>query len=290
MSVLISVAACSRPVAMDPIPTTTLPASELPVSAGFVTPSPDPLRVLPDLSVETYIVRNGDTLGAIALEYNATPEAIAELNGLADVASIGIGQALKVPIAGIEAFGPATKIAPDGEIVYGPSAAGFDVDDFVSRTGGFLRSYTEEVEGEVLTGAQIVQQITERYSVGPRTLLALIEYRGKWLSNPTPDSGALFYPVGHADERWSGLNKQLMWAADHLNDGYYDWKTRGRQTIRLSDSSRVRIAPGLNAGTIGLQTLLAIDSTPDQWLADVGPDGFVATYRAWFGDPFAGAT
>jgi murein DD-endopeptidase MepM/ murein hydrolase activator NlpD len=293
-SLLDSLLACSRPAEVDPLP--SLPASPAQasgapaISAGFITPSPDPASSAPLASTEPYLVQYGDTVGGIALEYNVAPETIADLNGLADVASISIGQVLQVPIAGVERVGPAAKIAPDSEVVYGPSTVDFDIEDFVSRSDGYLRAYTEEIEGEVLSGAQIVQRIAERYSVGPRVLLALIELRGGWLSRATLDAASLFYPAGHADEQWSGLYKQLMWAADHLNDGYYGWKTRGRQTILLGDFTRARIAPGLNAGSIALQTLLAIDASFDEWLVETGPDGFAVTYRAWFGDPFARAT
>ncbi|HEY4691265.1 MAG TPA: LysM peptidoglycan-binding domain-containing protein [Anaerolineae bacterium] len=295
VSLLIVFTACSRPVEVDPLPATDAPntpnvVSAPPMSVDFVSPSPDPTQPAPPASTEPYVVRPGDTLGGIALEYGTTPEVIARANGLTDVASIAVGQVLNVPLAGVEQLGPAMKIAPDGEVVYGPSTIGFNVADFVSRTNGYLRSYTEEVDGETLTGAQIVQLVAERYSAGPRVLLALIEYRGGWLSNASPAGTALFYPAGHADERWSGLHKQLMWVADHLNEGYYGRKTRGKQTILLSDLTRVRIAPGLNAGSIALQSLLAIDSSPNDWQTDVGSAGFVAIYRAWFGDPFAGAT
>jgi len=288
LGLLVFLTACTRPVTSDPLlaATAPAPASVPPLPAIFVSPSPDPTRAAP-VTTETYLVQSGDTLGAIALEYNTTPEQIAQLNRLPDVETLHIGQSLTVPLDGIPQIGPSLKIVADSEVVYGPSTVGFDVNDFVSRTGGYLRLYTEEVEGEVLTGAQIVQLVAERYSVGPRVLLALIEYRGGWLSNPAPGATALFYPAGHANEQWSGLHKQLMWAADHLNDGFYGWQTRGRATIRLSDSTRVRIAPGLNAGTIAVQHLLAIDSDREAWSQDTGPDGFVSTYRAWFGDPFA---
>jgi len=293
VSLLVSLTACSRPVEIDPLPTVDVSSSSDPgrlsaplAAAPAVTPSPDPTRAV-TVASEPYIVRAGDTVGGIALEYNTTPDAIAQASGLADAASISIGQILSVPLDGITQTGPESKIMPDSEAAYGPSAIGFNVADFVSRTNGYLRSYTEEVEGETLTGAQIVQLIAEQYSVGPRTLLALIEYRGGWLSDPAPDSLALFYPAGHASESWSGLHKQLMWAADHINEGYYGWKTRGKQTLLLSDFTRVRIAPGLNPGTIGLQSMLAVDALPDQWRIDVGPDGLLKTYRDWFGDPFA---
>ena len=289
LALLIGLAACSRPVDVDPLAATAAVPLEPVVSAEFVSPSPDPTLAAPRPSTEPYVVQSGDTLSGIAYEYGTAVETIAVMNGIEDRVSIAVGQVLNVPVDAVAATGPAMKIAPDGEVVYGPGSVGFDVEDFVSRTNGYLRSYTEEVDGKVLTGAQIVQLVAERYSVGPRILLALLEYRGGWLSNPYPDASALYYPAGHADGRWSGLHKQLMWAADHLNDGYYGWKTRGRQTIPLSDFTRVRIAPGLNAGTLALQTLLAIDSTPDEWQVDAGPDGFVTTYRAWFGDPFARA-
>jgi LysM repeat protein len=293
---LIALSACSRPVDLDPLPTDASAAAapksnNVPlVSVPFITPSPDPTRAPLESLTETYVVQSGETLGAISLEFNTTPEIIAKLNGIANVANIGVGQVLKVPVAGLDKVGPAMKIAPDSEVVYGPSTVGFDVEAFVSKTPGYLRGYSEEVEDKTLTGAQIVQLVAERYSVGPRVLLALIEYRGGWLSNRSPAAPALGYPAGHVDERWSGLYKQLMWAADHINSGYYGWKTRGVQTIRLSDLSRVRIAPGLNAGTIGLQSLLAIDAKPEDWLKDSGPSGFVKTYRDLFGDPFVRAT
>jgi hypothetical protein len=48
------------------------------------------------------------------------------------------------------------------------------------------------------------------------------------------------------------------------NDSYYGWKGRGARTVRFKIFTRP-LASGLNAGTVGLQTLLP-DSTHDQWL------------------------
>jgi len=55
--------------------------------------------------------------------------------------------------------------------------------------------------------------------------------------------------------------------------------------VRFQDDSRARLASGLNAGTVGLQTMLAADRTCDQWLKEAAPEGFLQTYQEWFGEP-----
>ena len=130
-----------------------------------------------------------------------------------------------------------------------------------------------------LTGAQIVQRVAEQFSVNPRLLLALLEYRSEWLSNKTPNADQQAYPLGYRNAGYQGLYLQLGRTANRLNDGYYGWKSRGARTVRFQDYSRARIASGLNAGTVGLQTMLAADRTYDQWLKEAAPDGFIKTYR-----------
>ncbi len=54
-----------------------------------------PARQGPDSSV--YVVQPGDTLSGIALRFDTTVEAIAELNGIADAEYIYVGQWLRIP-------------------------------------------------------------------------------------------------------------------------------------------------------------------------------------------------
>ncbi|MCZ7671437.1 MAG: hypothetical protein M5U34_32040 [Chloroflexi bacterium] len=63
----------------------------------------------------------------------------------------------------------------------------FDGAAFVGAYGGFLLDYTEEVEGTVLTGPQIVQLIADRFSVNPRLLLAALEYSSGWVTKAHPE-------------------------------------------------------------------------------------------------------
>ncbi len=295
ISLALVLSACGQPASSKPStprpqvtgitlkPTLQVVMTPLPVRRN--TPTPDPTRVVDDRGTELYIVQDGDSFAGIAAEFGTTPEEIAQTNGLTTLDMIHPGDPLNVPLK-IERVGPGAKLIPDAELVYGPSTIDFDIAAFIDRTPGYLRNYTEEVDGVTLTGAQIVQRVAQEFSVNPRLLLALLEYRSQWLSNPTPDADKQAYPLGFRNAGYQGLTMQLGRTANRLNDGYYGWKGRGARTVRFQDYSRVRIASGLNAGTVGLQTMLAADRAYEQWLQEAAPDGFIKTYEKWFGDPF----
>jgi len=252
----------------------------------FRTPTPDPTRSRPPQPTEVYLIQRGDTLGGVALEYGTTPEELAAMNGLSNLNAIKAGQPINVPIK-VGRTGPANKLVPDSELVYGPAYVGFDVAAFVRTQKGYLKNYSEEVDHNTLTGAQIVQLVADRYSVGPRVLLAMLEYEGHWLSDPTPDWQSIMFPLGFGDPNYKGLVKQLARAADALNDGYYGYKGRGYTTVRFQDGTRAMFAQGLNAGTIGVQTMLARVNDWNGWIQSLGPNGFATAYARLFGDPFA---
>jgi murein DD-endopeptidase MepM/ murein hydrolase activator NlpD len=237
--------------------------------------------------VESYVVQPGETLSLIAAVFGCTVEEVVAANGLISADSIRAGQTLYMPVTASET-GPDLKLVPDSEMVYGPAYIQFDLPAFVVRRGGYLASYTEEVEGQLLTGAEIVQLVSERFSVGPRVLLALLELQSGWVTQPEPGGETLVYPLRHVQEYHEGLFLQLEWAAVRLNEAYYGWKRGDWGTVRLASGGRAAIAPGLNPGTVGVQNCLAaLSPTWDEWLAQVGPDGFLATYEHLFGNPFA---
>ena len=57
-----------------------------------VTPTPEPQPV-----ITTYVVKAGDTLGAIASRFGTTAQALALFNQLADPNALRVGQELKIP-------------------------------------------------------------------------------------------------------------------------------------------------------------------------------------------------
>jgi murein DD-endopeptidase MepM/ murein hydrolase activator NlpD len=232
-------------------------------------------------------VQPGETLSLIASVYGCSVEEIVVANNLASADSIAAGQVLRIPTMAAQ-VGPSLKLIPDSEMVYGPATIGFDLDGFIVRQGGYLARYTEQVEGKSRTGAEVVQIVSQRFSVGPRVLLALLEMQSGWVTHAHPGGETLVYPLGHVQGYQEGLFHQLSWAAVRLNEGYYGWKRGDRGTVRLTSGTRIGLAPELNAGTAGVQNCLAeLASSEGEWLAMVGAGGFLATYEDLFGNPFA---
>jgi len=254
------------------------------------TPTLDSLRDIPESGViaGSYIVRSGDTLSGIAVATGATVEELMRLNGIANADNLRIGQVLQVNLP-IEGHAPSIKLIPDSELVNSPTAITFHVPKFVAAAPGYLKAYTETVDGAEMDGAHVVMRIAEQYSIHPRILLALLEYKGGWISNPAPQGDALDYPLGYNRTDIKSLYLQLSWAAARLNEGYYGWRLASRLWVRLlDDGGRAYMGNGINAGTAGVQNYLAAISTRATWLDAMGTDasGFINIYRALFGDPW----
>ncbi len=251
-------------------------------------PTPDPYHQVPAIRKDAveYVVKVNDTLEKIAAWYWVGVNTIIEANQIENPNLIQPGDILLIPAPIPKPTGPSFKILPDSEVVYGPSTAGFDVSEFVSDQNGFLSTYSEEIEGEPWNGAQIILRVAQDYSVGPRLLLALLEYRTGWVTQPSPGSIDTIYPLGYANTSYKGLYRQLAWAANEINRGYYLWRVNAVPGWVLSDSSVVPPDPGINAGTAGIQNLLAKLLDYPNWLNAVSENGLFNQYIAMFGFPF----
>jgi LasA protease len=259
---------------------------------ALIQPTPDPTRLPQPETTREYIVQAGDTLSAIAAAQGVSVSALLEVNELPNPNIIAVGQVIRMPeLPDQETSG--FKIIPDSGLVRGPGSSAVDVGEFVSQQPGYIRRAVDEVRGETLPAAQIVQRVSLEYSVDARLLLALLEYRAGWLTNPDPDEDAQVYPMGAPASPLgfdrNGLYRQLTWTADRLNRGYYGWKYGRLNTAEFESGERFQFAPGLNAGTVGVQHLLSLHNGYTRWLRDITPEGFYRTYVAYFGDPFAGA-
>lgn len=253
-----------------------------------LTPTPDAPHSLPSVrtQVEQYTVQPGDTLGQIAGRFGVSVEQVVEQNDLVNANLLEVGQTLTIPVPILQNQGPDFKIIPDSELVDGPYSILFDVEDFIQKQGGFLASYYEEIDKQSFSGAQIVQQIGRDYSVNPRLLLAVLEHQSGWLTNPRPKKSEQDYPMGWADPQRKGLYRQLSWAANSLNRGYYLWRLGEVGTWIMPDGSIVPIAPTINAGTAAVQHFYALLYDRAAWERHVSPEGLFATYNAFFGYPF----
>jgi hypothetical protein len=206
-----------------------------------------------------------------------------------------VGQVLRIPVPNPHAVGSDFKLLPDSELVNGPGAVDFNLTAFVEAYGGYLAGYAEEIPGRyldaspnarTLTGAEIVQMVAARYSVNPRLLLAVLEYQSGWLRDQHPPDNTLAFPIGQVEPGREGLYRQLAWAANQLNFGYYAWRVAAIVSWSFGDGSIKLIAPGQNAGTVGVQNFFANLLIPSEWDEAVAPDGFFQTYLDLFGNPF----
>jgi LasA protease len=270
-------------------PTPFLPQSDpsaAPTSM-FSTPTLDPTKPSsgPTLGPGTYIVQPGDTIDSIALKFGVTVESILEANHFDNPDSLTVGQTLVIPVPESEKPGPNFKIIPDSELVFGPAANGFNPDEFLKGKNGYLAGYRETVDRQEMTGSEIISYVAMQYSVNPRILMAVLEYVAHWISDPHPEEWKTIFPF-YAETGRDYLYRQLEWAANQLNEGYYAWKEEGCDYWTLADGSIVRIGPGINAGTAAVQYLMAWIFGKGDWEAAVTEGGVFSTYQSMFGYPF----
>ena len=263
-------------------------ATSLPTYNG--TPTPNPPRTDNNgQNPAKHFVNPGETLSYIAQIYGTNLDELMSANGLSATDFLFIGQELTIPNIASQ-VGPNFKIIPDSELVYGPAAKDFRVTDLISSLNGYLAVYREEVEGAALSGSEIVELVAHRYSVNPRLLLAVLEYRTSWVTHSAAD-GIIDngFPLGRNETYLQGLYRQLSWAADELNWGFYGRSEGGISSVGINDGTRIAFAPDINDGTAGVQALLGAHdaATYQSWLQDSGPDGLFATYSRLFGNPFA---
>jgi LasA protease len=253
-------------------------------------PTPNPTRSITDsASARQYVVQSGDTLFGIAVAFNTSLDTIMSLNALLDPNVLVVGQIIILPEPPNTQTGD-FKIIPDSRLVRAPGSAAFDIAAFVQQQPGYIRIATDEVNGEIVSAAEIIRRVSVSFSVDARVLLSLLEYRARWLSDIQPPEDAQTYPLGVAEyppgTTRTGLFRQLSWAANELNRGYYGWRIGNLTTLEFDDGVRLLYAPTLNGGTVAVQRFFGLTDDYNAWLQNISINGFFRTYYAYFGDPF----
>jgi LasA protease len=286
IGILLSSAACA-PTPTPMSVSSTQPALEAAtLSARAATPLPSRSFMEPGQPVE-YRVQSGDVLPAVAAHFNTSVAEIRGQNpGLPEkTTTLEPGTILRVPIYWEPFTGTPFQMLPDSEVIGGPAGSRFSGQKFVDSSSGYLKAYSEYVFQAALSGWQVVQTVARDFSVNPRLLLALLEYRSQAISRSDQSDALKAYPLGSTDITDVGLGMQLSWAAAQLNEGYYGWRDGTLDELELADGRVSRPDPWQNAGTVAVQYLLAKWFGQQEFDQATGPDGFVLTYRALFGDP-----
>lgn len=285
-------------IVSTPIPQQTIVLSPAPQQA---LSNPTPNATTPFLDIPTsHIVQSGDTLSGIASSYGVTLDALLSVNTSLDPNILSIGQEITLPDVP-EQYTPNFKILPDSRLIRAPGSRNFDIYSFIATQPGYIRNATDIVELSIENGArfpqtetaaQVVDRVAREYSVDARILLAVLEFRSGWLSNPQPLDSLLTRPIVSAatSPTGEGLYKQLSWVANELNHGYYGWKYRSLSTLTFADGTRYLFNPELNPATISVQYMLSLDGTQQSvWQNEVNLNGLYSIYVQYFGNPFADA-
>lgn len=269
---------------MDPSLFTPTPIFDTP------TPSPTPLPTSTQIAADTppmqYFAQSGDTLAGLANRFNVHPFEIVSDKVIPETGLITPGQLLMLPQR-LLLTTPREVIIPDSEVVYSPSALDFNTKIYVETLSGYLNDYTEYLSfNGISKGSEIVEITALNHSINPRLLLALLEYNSHWVLGEPGSFSEESYPMGHVDVNEKALSVQLGWAAKQISIGYYGWRAGKLTDIEFSDGTTLRIAPELNAGTVGLMYYFSQIYTRDKWSAAIHPDlGFMTLYKTMFNDP-----
>ncbi len=266
-----------------PLAIGTPPVAQFTPSQPVFTPLPTRSTPLPPI---LYYTQAGDTLPAVAVRFGVLPEEITSPESIPATGLINAGKLLVIPNR-LDQTGPSELLLPDSEIVFSPSALDFDLNSFISEAGGYLSTYREYLADGWKSGGEVIYKVAIENSINPRLLVALLEYQAHWVYGQPGNLAEMDYPLGVVNSEKKGLYKQLSWAVQQLSIGYYGWRNGILTEIQFSDGSRVRLAPGLNAGSVALQYLFSRLYPQIIWNGVLGgEESFVKLYETMYGDPW----
>ncbi len=282
-------------IGSDPTPTNYfLPLSTTQAATVLPSPTVPPTTVVtpgtPRLTI-VYYSQSGDSLEAVALHFGVQVSDISSSVNLPTTGLLNPNTPLIIPNRLAQTpTTPSQQIMPDSELVYSPSAQSFDIQGYVSSAGGKLSTLREPMGNDIITGAEGIRRMAYGSSISPRMLLALIQYYTGWVQGQPKPGVDETYPLGYHDPLYPGLYQQLRLIVRELLAGYYGWRDGALTSLTFPDGITLRLAPGLNAGTVALQYMFSKHLNYSDWLQAIDPDtGFPALLTNMFGDPWARA-
>lgn len=232
-----------------------------------------------------YIAQTGDTLDALAVHFNTTIKEIrtANPNIPEDATTMPPGMPMRIPIYYLPLWGSPYQIIPDSLFINGPLAVDFNTSAFVAKYPGWLKNYQAFASEKTRSGAEIIDLVALNFSISPRVLLAMLEYKSQALTSSTPPATKYF--LGYQDNAHDNLYLQLVWAANLLNNGYYGWRSGHIKTFEHPDGTLERPDPWQNAATVAFQSFFITLPNSEYEIA-IGADGYAKTFEQLFGNPW----
>ncbi|NCN25901.1 LysM peptidoglycan-binding domain-containing protein, partial [Candidatus Falkowbacteria bacterium] len=236
-----------------PIATKTpTPLIPTPLNPNYVAPKTQQGAGTP--STGGYVVKAGDTLGAIAARYGTTPQAIANANGIADVNKIQVGQNLtiggvpaggatptpqggvNVPTGGAETTTPAGRLTPDelGNLASLAGKAGLTTEAFLSLVQENAATTGAE-QDEIRNDLGIPGLVDEAFTKPEKTTVEY--YKDLYDTSGLAD---IKTKVAAIDETINKKRDDLVKATGELNSN--PWLSQGTRQGRLKNLQELAYA------------------------------------------------
>jgi LasA protease len=281
------------PLLQETTPAIAQPADPDPVATTVSDPVPDPPAdaFLPqaDPYYFYYTVQPGDTLAALVGRFEVDVTQIVSSVPVRPDGLLPAGQLLVIPNLSERVY-QLPSLFPDSEVILSPTSVDFSIDNYIFTSGGYLSIYSEEVDEEMLSGAEILRRVAYDTSINPRLLLALLEFRSGWVRGQPQNPATETHPLGFYVPNYTGLYKELALTAKQLNMAYYAWRSGGLTQLRFPNGARQPIDPQSNAGTVAVQDVFARFFSPPYWEeALYGNNNFSLLYEQMFGEPWSRA-
>lgn len=258
---------------------TQKPLVALPTQGQIVPPSEDTHKY--------YYTIAGDSLPVVSLRFGVNIDDITSPEPIERKGLISPGQLLIIP-NNLAETSSTIKLLPDSEVAFSPSTIDFDTQAFVTEAGGYLAEYSEWLASTGWTsGADIIDRIAVEYSINPRLLLAFLEFKTGWVYGHPDGAETDLFPLGYQNSMRKGLYLQLAWFASTVMDGYYGWREGRRLVVTFQDGQVLRLAPQLNAGTVGLMNVFTYLYDFETWtILLYGEESFFTFYDTLFDNPW----
>ena len=251
------------------------------------SPSESPIQITSTVKPPIlYYTLSGDVIEAISFRFGVEVEDITSpsLEEIPKGVLLEPETLLFIPDV-LEDVGPNGFVIPDSEISYSPSCVNFDIPGFVDQAGGYITEYREWRTDGWYDGAEVVHRVAFENSANPRLLLAILEYQSGWVYDQPENIAEVDYPIGWKNFEDKDLYKQLTWAVQQLFIGYYRWRAGTLNELTFPDGSTMRLAPDLNAGTVGIQYLFSKLYNQQEWAGILySDDDFPKLFEDMFGN------
>jgi LysM repeat protein len=243
-----------------------IPTGENPTATPIPPPGTTPNPTPPPTSSQTYIVRPGDTLSAIARRFNTTIAAIAQASGITNINLIYVGQRLVIPGGGPVSTSPppSTTPSPGASFALGAQTLNLHNQDRLAEAGMTWVKYQYKWPSED-TLANLASIINSAHDEGYKILVTVTG------DTPYPAADSIKF-LDYIDfvrevarlgpdgmEIWNEMNIDFEWPAGQISPGSYvnNMLAPAYTTIKAVDSD-ILVISGALAPT-------GFDNTTNAW-------------------------